>query len=268
VQQSQGAGGEPRSGRRLDGRVALVTGSSRGIGAAIAVRLAADGARIVLHASRSVEKAQAVQADIRAAGGRAEIVLGDLTTGETAIDVVREAFDAFGALDILVLNAGGGTGGVATSLTLETIDHDLALNLRATILSTIEFAKLTESSCGRVIFISTGAATHPAYGASITAAAKAGSEAFIRSVAQELGERGITCNSIAPGTTRTDMIEGKTWPERIPKWAALRRIGEPEDIADVVAFFASDESRWLTGLTVAANGGLITTAATLLAYDR
>ena len=64
------------------------------------------------------------------------------------------------------------------------------------------------------------------------------------------------------------MIEGKTWPERIPKWAALRRIGEPEDIADVVAFFASDESRWLTGLTVAANGGLITTAATLLAYDR
>jgi 3-oxoacyl-[acyl-carrier protein] reductase len=253
---------------RLAGRVALVTGSSRGIGAAIALRLAADGARIVLHASRSAEKAEAVAARIREGDGTADIVLGDLTDGDTAIDVVRDAFAVYGALDILVLNAGGGIGGLATSLTPEAIDRVLALNLRATILSTIEFAKLTQSPHGRVIFISTGAATHPAYGASITSAAKAGSEAFIRSVAQELGERGITCNSIAPGTTRTDMIEGKSWPERIPKWAALRRIGEPEDIADVVAFFASDDARWLTGLTIAANGGLITTAATLMAYDR
>jgi 3-oxoacyl-[acyl-carrier protein] reductase len=245
-----------------------VTGSSRGIGKAIARRLAADGARMVLHASRSAEKVAVVAAGIREAGGSADIVLGDLTEGETAVRVVRDAFAVHGAIDILVLNAGGGIGGVATSQTPETIDHTLALNLRATILSTIEFAKLTQSPHGRVIFISTGAATHPAYGASITAAAKAGSEAFIRSAAQELGERGITLNSIAPGTTRTDMIEGKSWPERIPKWAALRRIGEPEDIADVVAFFASDEARWLTGLTVAANGGLVTTAATLLAYDR
>jgi 3-oxoacyl-[acyl-carrier protein] reductase len=253
---------------RLAGRTAFVTGSSRGIGRAIALRLAADGARLVLHASRTADKVGAVATSIRETGGSAEIVLGDLTDGDMALDIVREAFAAYGSLDILVLNAGGGVGGLATSLTTETIDHILALNLRATILATIEFAKLTESPYGRVIFISTGAATHPAYGASITAAAKAGSEAFIRSVAQELGERGITLNSIAPGTTRTDMIEGKSWPERIPKWAALRRIGEPQDIADVVAFFASDESRWLTGLTVAANGGLITTAATLLAYDR
>jgi 3-oxoacyl-[acyl-carrier protein] reductase len=252
---------------RLAGRIAFVTGSSRGIGKAIALRLAADGAKVILHA-RSAEKAEAVAEAIRAAGGTADVVSGDLREGETASEVVRRAFAVHGALDILVLNAGGGISGVATSHTPETIEQVLSLNLRCNILSTVEFARLTRSPHGRVIFISSGSAAHPAYGASIYSAAKAGSEAFMRSAAQELGERGITLNSIAPGTTRTEMIAGQSWPDRIPRWAALRRIGEPEDIADIVAFFASDESRWLTGLTVPANGGLITTAATLLAYDK
>jgi 3-oxoacyl-[acyl-carrier protein] reductase len=252
---------------RLAGRIAFVTGSSRGIGKAIALRLAADGAKVILHA-RSAETAEPVAEAIRAAGGTADVVSGDLREGDTASEVVRRAFAVHGALDILVLNAGGGISGVATSHTPETIEQVLSLNLRCNILSTVEFARLTQSPHGRVIFISSGSAAHPAYGASIYSAAKAGSEAFMRSAAQELGERGITLNSIAPGTTRTEMIAGQSWPDRIPKWAALRRIGEPEDIADIVAFFASDESRWLTGLTVPANGGLITTAATLLAYDR
>lgn len=254
------------SDMRLAGRIAFVTGSSRGIGKAIALRLAADGAKVILHA-RSAEKAEPVAEAIRAAGGTADVVSGDLREGEIASEVVRRAFAVHGALDILVLNAGGGISGVATSHTPETIEQVLSLNLRCNILSTVEFARLTQSPHGRVIFISSGSAAHPAYGASIYSAAKAGSEAFMRSAAQELGERGITLNSIAPGTTRTEMIAGQSWPDRIPKWAALRRIGEPEDIADIVAFFASDESRWLTGLTVPANGGLITTAATLLAYD-
>jgi 3-oxoacyl-[acyl-carrier protein] reductase len=108
-------------------------------------------------------------------------------------------------------------------------------------------------------------ATHPAPGVSVGAAAKAGSEAFLRSAAQELGARGITCNSVAPGCTRTEMIAGQTWPDAVPPWTALGRLGEPGDIADVVAFLASDEARWLTGLTLAANGGLVTTAANILA---
>lgn len=253
---------------KLAGRIAFVTGSSRGIGKAIALRLAADGASVVLHASRSAQKVEAVAQAIRAGGGRADVVLGDLTEGETAADVVRAAFAVHGALDILVLNAGGGMSGLAVDHTPDTIDQILSLNLRANILSTIEYARLTQSPHGRVIFISSGSATHPAYGATIYSAAKAGSEAFMRSAAQELGERGITLNSVAPGTTRTEMIEGQSWPDRIPKWAALRRIGEPEDIADVVGFLASDDARWLTGLTLAANGGLVTTAATLLAYDK
>lgn len=249
----------------LAGRVAFVTGSARGIGAAIARRLAADGAKLVLHARSDPARADAVAESIRATGGSAAVVLGDLTEGETASDLVRQAFAVHGALDILVCNAGGGSAGLIVDQTAEAIDRTLALNLRSTMLATIEFARLTQSEHGRVVFISSGMATHPAPGVSIGAAAKAGAEAFIRSAAQELGARGITCNSVAPGCTRTEMIAGQSWPDRVPPWTALRRLGEPEDIADVVAFLASDDARWLTGLTLAANGGLVTTAANILA---
>lgn len=250
---------------RLAGRVALVTGSSRGIGAAIARRLAADGAHVVLHA-RTPDKANAVAEAIRAAGGTADIVLGDLTDPATPPRLVREAFALRGALDILVNNAGGGGAGKVTDLTLETIERAMALNLRATILAVGEFARVTQSPHGRVVFISSGMGTHPAYGVALASASKAGAEAFIRSAAQELGERGITLNSVAPGCTETDMIAGQSWPAKVPPWTALRRLGKPEDIADVVAFLASDEARWLTGLTIAANGGLVTTAANVMAY--
>lgn len=252
---------------RLAGRTALVTGSSQGIGKAIALRLAADGAKVIVHA-RSAEKAEPVAELIRAEGGTADVVIGDLAEGDTATRLVRDAVAVHGGLDILVLNAGGGSQGLAADLPVETIDRTIAFNLRATILAVSEYARLTQSPHGRVVFISSGMATHPAPGVSVGAAAKAGSEAFIRSAAQELGERGITCNSVAPGCTRTEMIAGQTWPDQVPPWTALRRLGQPEDIADVVAFLASDEARWLTGLTIAANGGLVTTAANILARAR
>jgi len=250
---------------RLSGRTAFVTGSARGIGAAIARKLAADGARLIVHGSSDPTRAEAVAEDIRAQGGTADVITGDLTEGETAATLVEQAFAVHGALDVLVLNAGGGKGGRIEDLPLATIDNVLALNLRATILATQAFARLTQSDQGRIVFISSGMATHPAPGVSVGAAAKAGAEGFMRSVAQELGPRGITCNSVAPGCTRTEMIAGQTWPDAVPPWTALRRLGEPEDIADVVAFLASDEARWLTGLTLAANGGLVTTAANILA---
>jgi len=250
---------------RLDGRAALVTGSSRGIGAAIARRLAADGAKVVLHASTQPDRVQTVADEIRRAGGVADVVLGDLTTADAPVRIVREAHAVHGALDILVCNAGGSRGGLAAQLDLTEIDRVIALNLRATMLSVGEFARLTQSPYGRVIFISSGAAAHPAYGASLLSAAKAGAEAFIRSAAQELGERGITLNTVAPGTTRTDRIAGQAWTDRVPPWTALRRLGEPDDIADIVAFVASDEARWLTGATLPASGGLLTTAANILA---
>ena len=251
--------------RRLEGLAAFVTGSSRGIGAAIARRLAADGARLVVHARTERARAEALAAEIRAAGGSAAVLLGDLTDGETAASLVEQAFAIYGALDILVLNAGGGSGGFAADLSIEQIDWTIALNLRATILAAAAFARLTKSASGRIVFISSGMAVHAAPGVAVAAAAKAGAEAFMRSLAQELGPRGITCNSVAPGCTRTEMIAGQTWPEQVPPWTALRRLGEPEDIADIVAFLASDEARWVTGVTLPANGGLVTTAANILA---
>jgi len=249
----------------LEGRVALITGSARGIGAAIARKLAAGGARVVLHGRTDSEHCHAVAADIRVEGGTADCVFGDLAEDGIAQRIVQEAFALHGALDVLVLNAGGGTSGLAVDLTTEAIDRALALNLRATIFAGSEFARLTQSDQGRIVFISSGMATHGAPGVSVGAAAKAGSEAFLRSLAQELGPRGVTCNSVAPGCTRTEMIAGQTWPDQVPPWTALRRLGEPEDIADIVGFLASHEGRWITGLTIAANGGLITTAANILA---
>jgi 3-oxoacyl-[acyl-carrier protein] reductase len=250
---------------RLAGRTAFVTGSARGIGAAIARKLAADGAKVVLHARKDGARAEAVAGAIRADGGVADVVLGDLAEGETATRLVQDAWAVHGGLDILVLNAGGGSSGLAVDLTVEVIDRTLALNLRSTMLASMEFARLTKSEHGRIVFISSGMATHPAPGVSVGAAAKAGAEQFMRALAQELGVRGITCNSVAPGCTRTEMIAGQTWPDQVPPWTALRRLGEPQDIADIVAFLASDEARWLTGVTLPANGGLVTTAANILA---
>jgi 3-oxoacyl-[acyl-carrier protein] reductase len=250
---------------RLAGRVALITGASRGIGAGIARRLAADGAKVVLHGRTASDKLTAQVDAIRGAGGDAAMVVGDLVTEEDPARIVQEAFALHGALDILVNNAGGGGGGMAVDHDAAKINSTLWFNLRAPILSTIAFAKLTESPHGRVIMITSGAATHPALGGTIYAAAKAGMEAFARSVAQELGPRGITLNSVAPGMTRSDMILDPRWPEAVASWSALGRIGKPDDIADIVAFLVSDEARWLTGVTLAANGGQLMSASNIIA---
>lgn len=250
---------------RLTGRTALVTGSSRGIGAAIAERLAADGAKVVLHASRSADLANAVAARIHEAGGTADVVLGDLAAGETALRVVQDAFAVHGALDILVCNAGAPLSGPATALEPAAIDAHLALNLRAVILLVSEYARLTRSGHGRVVLISSASAGHAVGNAALYSASKAAAECFIRSVAQELGERGITLNSVQPGLTVTRELPDPSIADKVARWTALRRPGQPQDIADVVAFLASDEGRWLTGVTLPATGGAVTSATTIIA---
>jgi len=255
------------SPRRLEGRVAFVTGSSRGIGAAIARRLAADGAAVVLHASSERGRVDALAEEIRDTGGKADAVIDDLTRDDVAADLVDEAFACFGALDILVCNAGGGVVSKASETDHATMDRIMALNLRAPMIQTMRFLNLTRSAHGRVIYISSATATHPAPGSPFYSAAKAGGESFIRSVAQEVGERGITLNSVAAGATATEAVRGQPWAEKVAGWTALRRIGEPEDIAEVVAFLASDEARWLTGVTLAANGGQITSAMNILVRE-
>lgn len=249
---------------RLIDRIAFVTGSSRGIGAGIAKRLAADGAKLVLHASKSGERVQEVAESIRAAGGSADVVIGDLTAGNTASQVVRDAFAVHGALDILVCNAGAPVSGPIVELDSATIDRNIGLNLRAVMLSIVEFAKLTQSRNGRVVLISSASAAHPVVGAALYSAAKAGAEAFIRCAAQELGERGITLNAVQPGMTASRAVSPEM-AEKVARWTALRRIGTPDDIADIVAFLTSDEARWLTGVTLAATGGQITSTTNIIA---
>jgi 3-oxoacyl-[acyl-carrier protein] reductase len=248
---------------RLANRIALVTGSARGIGAGIARRLAADGAKVVLHASRTADLAEGVAADIRGAGGMADIVLGELTDADAASQVVRDAFAVHGALDILVCNAGAPASGPIGSLDAATIDSHLALNLRAVILQVVEYSKLTQSEHGRVVLISSASAAHPVGNAALYSAAKAGAEAFVRSAAQELGARGITLNSVQPGLTASRPVDPAI-VEKVSRWTALGRAGEPADIADIVAFLASDDARWLTGATLPATGGMITSTTNVI----
>jgi 3-oxoacyl-[acyl-carrier protein] reductase len=131
-------------------------------------------------------------------------------------------------------------------------------------LQVIEYARLTTSDQGRVVLISSGSAAAPVGNAALYSAAKAAADGFIRSVAHELGERGITCNSVQPGLTLSRELDPAI-SDKVARWNALRRPGQVEDIADVVAFLASDEARWLTGLTLAANGGQVTSATTIIA---
>lgn len=256
---------------RLTDRVALVTGSSRGIGAAIARRLAADGAKVILHASATRERAEQVAAAIRAAGGSADIVIGDLAERETPARIVSEAFAVHGALDILVNNAAVMVPSSVFAPDIDSIDRELAVNVRAVFLATAEFARLTRSPHGRVINISSIAGTHGSYGRPVYSAAKGAMEAYTRAAALELGERGITINAVQPGTTRTEVLqateseEGRSWSGLVSRWTALRRLGEPEDIADIVAFIASDEARWLTGVTLPATGGAVAAGSTIAA---
>jgi 3-oxoacyl-[acyl-carrier protein] reductase len=254
-------------GQTLANRVALVTGSSRGIGAAIARRLAADGASVVTHGSGSVDQARAVASEIVKGGGNAQAVEADLSQANGAVELISSAFDLYGRLDILVNNAGVFDGGPVDQVSEEQIDRMLAVNVRAVILATREFARKTRTPCGRVINISSIAARMPSAGSSVYAASKAAVESLTRSHAVELGGRQITVNCVAPGTTKTAMSETGFPPgslNLIASASPLRRLGRPEDIAELVAFVSSDAAGWITGQVIGADGGQLTSAKTLL----
>lgn len=266
------SGQQAGMGRPLEGRVALVTGSSRGIGAAIATRLAADGAHVVIHGSASPDRATALADAIRRDGGVADIVLGDLCRPEMSAEVVRRAFEIGDALDILVNNAALSGYALLPDLTAESIATEINLNLVAVITGTAEYARLTRSPHGRVINISSVSGRHAAYGRTVYSATKGAMEAFTRSASLELGRRGITVNAVAPGTTATELLEenerrdDKDWRGLFSRWTALGRVGQPEEIADIVAFVASDQARWLTAAVIPADGGLVTTGTNVATF--
>ena len=248
----------------LQGKSALVTGSSRGIGAAIARRLAAAGATVLVHGSRNAAAAEQVVKSITQSGGEAEYFLADLASPAEIISL----FDRLGSraeqLDILVNNAGIYAGGSLESLEEAQIRQALNVNVLGPIILSQEFVRRSKTTAGRIINISSLAARAPGLNASAYSATKAAVDALTRCWSFELGHRGFTVNSVAPGLVKTEMSEaGIENHERVLSGVALKRIGLPDDIAGVVAFLASDDARWITGQVIAADGGQIATVTIL-----
>ena len=243
---------------KLLGKVAIVTGASRGIGRAIALRLGKDGAKVIVGYSRQAEKAQEVVAAIEKEGGQAVAVQADMGNLADVRRLFEEARQRFGKLDILVNNAGISAFKPIAMLTEEDFDRMFTINTKGPLFA-LQQAAHQIADGGRIINISTGGTATSAPGAGLYTASKAALEQFTMSLAKELGSRGVTVNAVLPGMTETDMFEEVAPPEfkeMAIGMTALGRLGKPEDIADVVAFLASDDARWITGQKIAATGGM------------
>ena len=249
--------------KKLAGKGVLVTGGSRGIGAAIAGRLAAEGARIIVNFHISRREAEQVVAEIGACGGRAQAVGADIADMQQMQALVNNAAarlaEAGGRLDVLVNNAG-----IAEPAELEAIDEahfdrQFATNVKSVLFGSQAVARVFGDQGGSIINISSINARAPGPGYAIYSATKAAVEAITVALARELGPLGVRVNAVAPGTTLTDMTRRVlTAPleAAVVNRTALRRLGAPDDIAKVVAFLASDDAAWITGEVITASGGL------------
>lgn len=248
------------SDKKLVGKVALVTGASRGIGAAIALRLAADGAKVVVNYARSEKEANAVVAQIVAAGGAAVAAKADMGTPTEIEPLVASAVKAFGKLDVYVNNAAIMQRLFLEQVTAETIDAHFNVNVRGYLLGA-KFASAAMTGGGSIINVASAISRMAYPGAVVYSATKGAVDVMTRVLAAELGPRGIRVNVLAPGSTRTDMNSeksGKTKDEERQEIAmtALRRMGEPDDIAAAASFLASDDARWVTGAWLDCSGGI------------
>lgn len=246
--------------KTLEGKAALVTGGARGIGAAIAERLAADGAAVAVNYSKSAREAEAVAARIRKAGGKAVALKADLGDPAQAKSLVEAAFKELGRLDILVNNAGR-----ADFAPLEAVDgaHVKAhfdLNVNGPIFATQAAAARFPKEGGRVINVSSVVGRSAFAGTSVYSATKAALNALTRVWAAELGAKGVTVNAVAPGPVETDMARAVLGDGEVRKGLIARtplgRIGAPADVADAVAFLASADARWITGQVIETAGGI------------
>lgn len=246
---------------KLTGKVAVVTGASKGIGAGIAKGLAEAGAAVVVNYATSQAGADRVVAEIVAKGGRAVAVKADVSKMADVRHLFAATKQAFGSLDVLVNNAGVFQFGPLESVTVEGFHWQFDINVLGILLTTQEAVKYFGAEGGSVINIGSGASrTTPAMSV-IYAASKAAAVAITQVLAKELGPRNIRVNAISPGAVETEGstalgIRGSEFEQRQVQQTPLGRIGQPEDIAPVAVFLASADSRWLTGETLLASGGM------------
>ena len=248
------------SGVNLEGKVALVTGASRGIGAAIANRLAMAGAKVAINYNTSAEAAAAVMRSIDEAGGTAMLVEGDVSRQSDAENAVKRVVDNWGAIDILVNNAGINRDRLLLRMKPEDFDAVLDVNLRGAFLCTrYVMPHLIKKRHGRVINMSSVVGLSGNPGQANYAAAKAGLVGFTKAVAREVASRNVTVNALAPGYITTGMVEDlsdekrKQILDRIP----MGRFGSAEEVAETVVFLSGDGAGYITGQVITIDGGMI-----------
>jgi NAD(P)-dependent dehydrogenase (short-subunit alcohol dehydrogenase family) len=241
----------------LAGKRALVTGAARGIGAAIAKKLAADGADVAITYEKSMEKAEAIVADMRALGRRALAIQADAANPEASITAVERAVADLGRLDILVNNAGVLVAGPFPDQSLEDMDLLLNVNVRGVFVTTQAALKHIPDG-GRIITIGSNAGlTVPFAGIAVYAATKSAMESFTRGLARELGARAITVNLVRPGPIDTDMnpADGSLAASILPS-LSIPRYGKTQEVAEAVAFLAGPGAAYVTGSGILVDGGI------------
>ena len=244
----------------LDGKTALVTGASRGIGRAIALCLAAEGARVAINYAGNVKAAEEVKAAIEAAGGTAILCQADIADSAAVEAMVANVVKEFGTIDILVNNAGITRDTLLMRMKDEDFTKVLDTNLKGVFYCTKAISKLMmKKRSGRIVNMASVVGLVGNAGQTNYAAAKAGVIGFSKSAAKELASRGITVNVVAPGFIGTDMTAGlpESVKEKMLTDIPLGRMGEPEDVASAVLFLASDQASYITGQVVNVDGGMV-----------
>ena len=241
----------------LKGKTAIVTGSSRGIGKAIAMRLARDGANVVVTYHSSQDKAEEIVKEIKDKGVDAIALQVNVREIESVRDLFSKAVNHFGKVDILVNNAAG-KNVFKPTMEMTPEEYDSMFDITRGVYFTLQEAAKQLANGGRIISISTGGTSMPQPGSGAYAGSKAAVEKFSNSLAKELGERQITVNTVAPGITDTDgMVLEQEQAEQLIARTPLGRLGKPDDIASVIAMLVSDDAHWITGQNIRATGGIV-----------
>jgi len=242
----------------LTGKTALVTGASRGIGRAIALRLAKDGAKVALNFATNSAKAESVKAEIEAAGGTAILVQGDVSELSVVNELIKRVVDEWGRVDILINNAGITRDNLLLKMSEDDFNRVISTNLKGVFNCTKAVAKLMmKQRGGRIVNMSSVTGLTGNIGQTNYAAAKAGIIGFTKSAARELASRGVTVNAVAPGLINTDMTAAlsEKVKEVMLQQIPAGRMGTPEDVANAVAFLVSDQAAYITGQVLSVDGG-------------